>query len=580
MRKLFWLFMMLMLAACGGGGGSSADTPSATGKGSLSLELVQSGARVAKTLASTPIAASPGRVRVVLNETTKGYRKIVDKAFGETIGNIELPVGTYSVEAIFYASGTPNLLTDYGVYSDANGPTTVTIGNGTNENKSLTMNHIDVDMVMPGASVDSGALYTVGSPLNLAANGLDAKWSLNVGTSAFGGRKHLGQPASATHAGLTAPAVAVVGSIYFQGEFFVKATLVAADESATNWAFFTEDTIGLTLPQVPVTIVTPTDDGQNPVVKFFSVPSAKQGTRSVSGIGILGADNGGIKQYAITYSETPLDLASMTAPATGWSDAPSFTLPDSVAIDTHDKEIYLYAWVKDFSTPARVSSQVAGVTNQKIVFNTSPAVTTFSAPITMVTNSNSIPVTIQAKGYNGGSLQCAVTEAPTPDSAVWLDMSPQTATVPASAAFTYDASIAQAAGVRYNVTLYAWVKEGTAVSPYVARPVSIDDSPQIAALAVTGAADGNTVSITRLDVTNVRPINGYAITTTSTKPLPGAFTASNGVPSLPLSYTFTSGITSSNPTNRALYVWVKDNGGAISAARGTGVALTHPTPTP
>ncbi|MBU5613077.1 hypothetical protein [Geomonas azotofigens] len=573
MRKLFWLFMMLLLTACGGGGGggTTAGTPT-SGKGSLSLELVQSGAKVAKTVANLPVS-HPGRVRVVLNENTTHYRQVIDKAYGETFANLEVPVGIYTVEAIFYESGTPNILTDYGISA---GAVTVTTAGGS---AAVTLNPVSVTVTpsFTGAQLFSGSQYNVGTSA-LASAGLQDSWRLSTSTSAFTGRQHLAAPAAATHTGLTAPAIAQSGNLYLQGEFFVKATLLDSGESANNWAFYAEAAVPLALPTVPITISVPANDGVKPVVNSFSVPSTKVGTNSVPEISIQATDNGGIKEYAITYSEDP--AAAAPAPvAADWQPAPSFTYPG--VINTTDKTVYLFAWVRDFGNLE--SDQVVGVTKKAVVFNATPVVTSFTTPNVTVMDGSKVAYTIVGKSYVPGALYCKVTTSATPPAASditqAMNVDPVTGVVSFPGEFAA-VSLPQTAGLKYNVNLYAWVKDANGtVSPSVVRPVVVDDSPQITALAATGATSGNVATITKLTEVHVtgRTIVGYALTNTNVKPLT---IADNGAPVMPLTYTFTSGITSTNPTSRAVYVWLKDSAGAISSVRGVAVTLSAPTVTP
>ncbi|QXE92874.1 hypothetical protein [Geomonas subterranea] len=571
MRKLFWLFMMLLLAACGGGGGTTANTPAA-GKGTLSLELIQAprSQAAAKMVANLP-TTEPGRYRVVLNEINTHYRAVVDGAVGETVAPVVLPVGTYTVEAVYYEGGTPNVLMQYGKSAS-----NAVIANGANTISAVTLADVAVTMTTPASTV-SGEVYTVGviPAADLAAKGLQDAWSLTSRTTAFPGRQHLAATPSTTHTGLVAPAVSqATSNLYFQAEFFMKSDLLKAGESASNWAFFKEASASLSVPTVTASVSVDLTDTQKPVVKAFSVPGTKVGTTGpVAGISIYATDNGGVKDYAITTSTDP-DPASAPAP-TVWTTNPVFDYQGT--LDNTDRTVYLFAWARDFKNNESV--QVAGVTNQKIVFNNSPAITNFVAPYTVQMDSNAIPVTIQGKGYVGGTLECAISESPTfPASATWHTMDTVNGTT--SATFDYDSGITQVAGGRYNVPLYAWIRDAAGHSPSAARSVVVSDSPQITVLTATGAATGNIASINQLEyvVKSGRTIAGYAVTTTSAKPAATAFTT--GLPTLPLEFDFTGSIISTNPTTRALYVWLKDTEGAISSQRGVSVTLAAPTVTP
>ncbi|UPU34858.1 hypothetical protein M1B72_15580 [Geomonas paludis] len=554
MRKIFWLFMMLLLAACGGGGGTSADAP-AGGKGTLALEVVKAAGPVAKTVAApTAVPASPGRVRVVVTETTTGYRAYVDQALGvTTTANFSLPLGTYTVEAVLYEKGYPNVVTDYGIANN------VAVGQ-TGNSAALAVAPVAVTLPVPTDPVYSGGSYSVAAvpAADLLAAGLQEKWSLASSTSAFIGRKHLAQAPSATHLTMTAPTGS--GTMYLQGEFFAKASLINPGEAATDFAFFTGDSVVLNAAGLPVDVThLGISDTQKPVVKSFSVPGEKQGVANVLGISVLATDNGGVKDYAITTSDT-----EPAANSTDWKYPASFSYGGPIS--DSDTVVTLYAWARDFNN--NVSLQSAA-TSRQIVFNNSPVVTGFGVPSAAVIDGTKIPVTIFGKGYAGtGTLECAITETDTlPADPTWLPMSAPTLTKPATYTGLYSALNTPAEGVKMVVKLYAWVKDSAGkISPAVSRTAAVHDIPQITAFTATPAPAGTVVSIT-MDavVAEGRTFGGYAVTTTNVQPETGWVMGAK--PTGPVSFTY-DGL-NTFPVTKALYLWVKDSLGYVSLPQGT-----------
>lgn len=578
MKKGLWFLFMLLLAGCGSGGSSpTADnsTPAVSGTsatGLVSIQFTESGAALQKSVASLP-ATSPGRARIVLTESTLKFRKVVDIAFGATPGSISLPVGSYSVKAIWYSKGTPNELSHFGVVA---GLVTVTANNATD--LILGMTKIADALTTPTCvlstptDVYSGASYTVG-PNNeqeiatfntsLADCGLQPKWSLAVSTAPLS-RSHLAQAPSTTHLGLIAPAVGQQGFLYFQGEFFMTEDLLDAGEVATDWTFVVEPaaaTLKVSSATPPSGL--PSDDKAPEIISFY-VPVATQGTNRIAPISITAVDNAEIAGY----------LIKETADAPNIDDVWSVNMPTyhdySIAPTGTNVARTLYAWVKDPS--GNVSLAVDKVTNKTVTLNNSPVVNRFTVTTAVQFDRTDIPITAFAGSEfltTSTDLQYLVTESTqTPDvgAAGWSSIPPLSHNV---------TSITQSTGVRYTVPLYGWVKDGdNRISAYAKSNVVICDIPQITSFTAfpLTVLTGSEVKITNLDANTASgAINGYLITT-GIKPVVADFA---GKGTEPTSFTY-PGLPAGVATSKYLYAWVKDENDRISLSKTVYVRFSNP----
>lgn len=590
MRKLFWLFMMFLLAGCGSGGsgvsGSSAPvtgdgTPSvATGTGTVSLQFVNGTTQAsAKTVAAlTPTNA--GRVRIVVSNAT--FKKIVDLPFGGPAPVVTLPVGlAYTAEAVYYENGTPNRLTQHGKSL----PFDVQFDTSTAAEVVMTDIASTVS-ITPPANVFSGETYTVtaSTATVLDAAGLQPAWSLAVAKTTgfisppdvldpFTNSVHLAQAPTALHEGIAAPITDQAGRLYFQGEFFMKAALLDAGETATNWSFSVQPVSSTELKVVSVATLTLPPDTADPQITSFSVPATKQGTTTIAPISIAATDNAGIAGYAITTIATPPDgtVDAQWLPTAPTSYLYTGSLPNG---NGSDNPVTLYAWVRDYSD--RVSA--ASVTTTKsVIINNSPVVKTFIVP-SAAQFGTTIPVTITGTNYTGenSALFYLVTEN---SIAPLASAFPAVAGAPTSYNVT---SVTQLSGTKYTVQLYAWVKDANgSVSQALRNVVTINDIPQVTSFTVlTSVPNGNVVDILSFigaaKIPWTIPDDGYLITTTNSTPTTGVFSTKPATFSYPYATATTAGLTVGVAATKNIYAWVKDSNGAISLAKTVSVRFNAP----
>jgi hypothetical protein len=582
--KKVWLLMisMLFLAACGGGGGGGSTAGTGGGTGTLTLQLTDPSVRA---LALIPPAA--GWVRVVVSNANlngKPYKQFVDFAFGPTASTITVPSGTgFTAEVVYYAKENGlNRITRYGKSA------TFDITDNTSTTVSITPNAI-VDPVISAAATGT-SLYTT-SPDNTygvtatvdAAGPLQNNWSLAVQTgSPFTAPVHLAHSPTATYTNLVVPSLSQpyqTGQLlYFQGEFFIKTSLIDSTEQATNWTYnvVPADTTALTLLVHGGTFdITPPADITPPQITSLSVPTAKLTSAAISPITINGTDNVAVKCFQITESSA----SPAAAGCSGWI-GPMFRNYTTIRNYTTsplahgtDVAVHLYAWAQDAA--GLVSSAVAGVTDKIVTINDSPQILTFSAPATVQLSTTISGLTITGKNNTGADnlLRYLLTESltPAPTSAnTWSAAN----TPPTAYTFTSPATLTP--GVYYNKPLYAWTIDGNnSVSAPLTATVTISDSPRVTAFTVPTTSQASPQITRDFNVTVTGApglsgsITGYMINESSAIPSVNATasaTSTGWVASAPTTYTYGTTLTSGVLTNRYLYAWVKDSRGIVSRA--------------
>lgn len=361
MKKFFWLVLML-LAGCGGGS-SQGGTDAAAGTGTLYLKVAQLQEDLAPKTVTALEAIQPTRLRVVVSNRNLNYRKILDVALGEPFETISLPAGAgYKAELLYYKSGAPNLLSQYWV------ATGIDIISESLTSKEATLHPIQVPLAFP-ASVSWGVPYEVPEPSaqSLEAFALQPKWSLSTSTSPFSSRSHLAQPPASVHTGVSAPANGDAVSLYFQGEFFLKPELLKGDEKWEDWVFVAESAaVPFRVGYVYIDISNLVERVK-PVVQSFSLPRSRLKTGLISPIEIVATDNGEIRAYMITETDTPpdtLDPRWSTSPPASYSYAPAGGLPHG-----QDVSVSLYVWVKDYCGNV---SELTAFSQGTVVINDSP----------------------------------------------------------------------------------------------------------------------------------------------------------------------------------------------------------------
>lgn len=567
MKRFFCLVIMLLLAGCGGGGSAQngGTAPGGTdpgSTGSISLRFVEAPKNaLEKAVALEP--TTPGRARIVLRSKLLNFKKVVDVPFGTTMEPVSLPVASdYTIEAVFYAKGTPNELTMHGLT-----PTPVNVPAGGVTNVELWMAEILVALAPP-TEVLSGTTYSVSEPVAevLTGQGLQVGWSLAKSTSPFPGRVHLAQVPNTVHTNIASPIVGQQGTLYFQGEFFMKTDLLDAGESASDWSFVTEPAVPTTLKLASLTF--PIDalpgDTVDPQVRSFTVPTTKIATTEISPLNIVGADNAGIAAYMITESDVQPGVNDARWSAT----VPTTYSYAGTVVHGSDNIVHLYAWVKDPS--GRVSAAVPGVSDKIVVLNCSPVVTSFTVPMSVEFDVNDIPITIAGLSYSHGELTYLVTESPDPPAlgAAWQ-------TKPLGAdnfVGLYNVhSVTPQSGYSYLVYLYAWVKDDTGISEASRNSVVISNVPQISIFTAQPVATGSIVEVSIAGVPAPgKTIEGYLVTTTSIQPAAADFLAAP-----PATFTY-PGLTGGGATSRTVYGWVLDSDGGISQPRPVTVRFSAP----
>lgn len=555
--KKVWLLLVMLLAGCGSGGDDAATGagPVGTGTGSLSLEFVD---KVAKTAGL--VVPAPGWVRVVvsnpnLNGTT--YKQVKDLPFGGAAVAVMLPVGTgYTVEAIYYSkSDGQNRMSNYGAATGV-----FSIIEDQNSSVAVEMSPITV-----GLSVSDDPVYstfpdnTYSVSATIGDVGLQQAWSLAARTTPFTSAVHLSRIPTANYTAVTAPEVYVQSNLYFQGEFFIKPSLISQGESVTSWTFHYDAPFNKQLlVHTGSTSITPPSDTIVPRVTAFAVPLTVLGGKNVTPISIGATDNVAIIGYQITETPTP---PAWAPPGTGgWLPAMPTAYPVSANV-AHgvDNAVTLYCWVEDY---VQVSAAAAGVTDKTVVINDSPSVDAFALP--RLDSNTVIPVSaVIGKNNTGtaGELTYLITESATVPAVTdtgWKSTVPTSYTVK---------NLTQQPGGRYTVQLFAWVKDAHgSISRPLSNYVTITDAPQVTEFKVPSQIENGTVVPVTSFIGAAAPghsIVGYLITRTNTVPADATFGAK------PATFNYAGALAGGN---RYLYGWVKDERGIVSYA---GVASTR-----
>jgi hypothetical protein len=264
MKKVLLLIVTLVLAACGGGGGGAqvTDVNASTPTGVLAISFAPEH-DPSKALASF----APGKhVRVVIRNQSLRFNGnvfsvIMDAVPGDPL-NFALPVAAgYTVEALAYntdASTGINTVVKYAYTPNVRVTTSGTSG------ATLTLYPVAATLQLSQPVIQQGAMYAVLANLSSAGGrhltALQSSW-------------YLPPPKTATFAPFTNRTsatsyltshlytVPITGgaptTIYFQGVFTIKYTLLMAGESPKQWEF---DAPEISLPvtaDTNLTIVAP-----------------------------------------------------------------------------------------------------------------------------------------------------------------------------------------------------------------------------------------------------------------------------------------------------------------------------------
>jgi hypothetical protein len=307
----------------------------------------------------------------------------------------------------------------------------------------------------------------------------------------------------------------------------------ASTKTIYAWAIDRIGNISLAKPASVIIDTTP------PVVTAFAAktPAGKK----VQITSFIGTDNVGVGSYLITETpEAPL-------PNAAWSTAKPTTYDASTA-----GPLTLYGWVKDKAGNVALTPKSATVT---VVDAVPPVVTDFAVPQSVTTMT--IPITaFTANDTNLTGYLITTTANPPPSASAlgWRAMPPASFTVTTGG----------------QKTLYAWAKDaaGNISAPMTAQ-VSVDLKPPVIISFVLPATSASlTVPITTLNATDDVGVTGYFLQETAL-PAPAA-TAAGWSDTKPDSYTFTT------PGIKALFAWVKDAAGRVSAVKAARTTITAP----
>jgi hypothetical protein len=234
MKKLWVLVAMALLSACGSSDtvSSFTTTSSPQGTGTVTVSFDHSAAKTVGLAA--PAAAF---IRVVISNPTLvvnhvSYKALQDAAIPGSMTFTVPAANGYTVEAVSYVKDTTLNINRILKYAKSSLNVAV---NSTNP-VTLALTPITVALNLPPAGVNTGAPYTVTATIP-AVSPLQPLWSLIVKTSDFSGPNHLGTTISPDPHNLTAPAAFTPGTLYAQGEFFMKDDLLDTTEVNTGWTF-------------------------------------------------------------------------------------------------------------------------------------------------------------------------------------------------------------------------------------------------------------------------------------------------------------------------------------------------------
>ena len=224
---------MALLSACGSSGTvSSTNTTPSKETGTVTVNFDHASA---KTVGLSPPAATFVRVvisnpSVVVNHVS--YKALQDSAIpGSMTFTVPAALG-YTVEAVSYVKDTTLTINRILKYAKS----TLNVAANSTNPVTLAMTPITVALNLPPSGVNTGAPYTVSATIP-AVSPLQPNWALIVRTSDFTGPNHLGTTITSDPHNLTAPATFTPGTLYAQGEFFMKDALLDSTELNTNWTF-------------------------------------------------------------------------------------------------------------------------------------------------------------------------------------------------------------------------------------------------------------------------------------------------------------------------------------------------------
>jgi hypothetical protein len=238
-KKRWILIAMLLLSACGGGGGGNGAVSSNDGGGGTSpvasVDIIVTRTAHEPAMTASMAAPAPTSARIsITNPNVNGlsYKQIQDISIpGSTQLTIPIASG-YTFELLTYVPGTVNYIEEYAVTPGVS----IVSGNNT---VTLNLNQITVGLNIP-ASLTTGQSYTVlATYLSPGPSPLQSGWYLKAQTSDYSQPLHMsGVICSTSQITLVAPVNNnLPGTMYFQGEFFIKSSMLNATETYTKWAF-------------------------------------------------------------------------------------------------------------------------------------------------------------------------------------------------------------------------------------------------------------------------------------------------------------------------------------------------------
>jgi len=253
---LLVLPVFLLLYGCGGSGGgittSTQNVVPGAPTGTVSIHINTGGAQPAAVLSNYTT-----HLRVVVNNQNLRINNVPFKAIADTyIGGpaviFSLPVAAgYKIEAVTYANdGTIKRVMKYALASP------VAITAGTNPDVLLSLAPVQAGLILPASitsstvALGSGTSYVtrnsyytvmsnISSSLGRKVTPLQSQWRLAYQQIPITSATHSPYGIStAIPRTLTAPTAFTNGSMYFQGEFFIKRDLIdTLTEDPLDWTF-------------------------------------------------------------------------------------------------------------------------------------------------------------------------------------------------------------------------------------------------------------------------------------------------------------------------------------------------------
>jgi hypothetical protein len=235
MKRGCLLVAMLLLTACGGGsGGAVSGGGGGDGTAQANVTIVVNRHAAAAGAVARAIAA-PTMARIAItspNVNGVSYKQIQDIPVpGSTTLTIPVASG-YTFELVTYVvDGTINRLIEYALTQNVQilkSPAVNTV--------TLTLDRIKMGLTVP-------ASLTVAQPYSVFANfstpnPLQSSWALSTQTTDYTLPQHLHAVVTSNHINMLPPVNNnQPATVYFQGEFFLKSTMINTNESYTNWSF-------------------------------------------------------------------------------------------------------------------------------------------------------------------------------------------------------------------------------------------------------------------------------------------------------------------------------------------------------